>query len=166
MKKTYLEKGFTLIELLVVIAIIGILSSVVLASLNSARSKGTDAAIKSNLANMRAQGEVYYDTNGRYATTAVGVAATASAAACSTATTVFAAAAVPSLNPGILAAESASDSTATWVATCAMAGDASSWAVSVPLKGGGTWCVDSSGASRATAATGGHATAATAAVCS
>lgn len=57
--------GFTLIELLVVIAIIGILASVILASLNSARTKGNDAAIKSNLANARIQAELFYDTNGQ-----------------------------------------------------------------------------------------------------
>ena len=57
------DRGFTLIELLVVIAIIGVLSSVVLASLNTARSKGSDAAVKSNLNNMRAQVELFYDSN-------------------------------------------------------------------------------------------------------
>ena len=55
-------KGFTLIELLVVIAIIGILSSVVLASLNTARGKGANANVKSNLANMRAQAAIIYDS--------------------------------------------------------------------------------------------------------
>ncbi|MES2225687.1 MAG: type II secretion system protein [Patescibacteria group bacterium] len=56
------RSGFTLIELLVVIAIIGILSSVVLASLNTARNKGADAAIKSNINNARAAAELYYDS--------------------------------------------------------------------------------------------------------
>lgn len=58
------SRGFTLIELLVVIAIIGILSSVVLASLNGARKKGRDARRISDIKQIQLALELYYDGNG------------------------------------------------------------------------------------------------------
>ncbi len=56
-------RGFTLIELLVVIAIIGILSSVVLVSLNSARGKGVATRIQEDAANIRTQLETDYTSS-------------------------------------------------------------------------------------------------------
>lgn len=54
-------RGFTLIELLVVIAIIGILSSVVLASLNGARRKGRDARRLSDIKQIQLGLDLYAD---------------------------------------------------------------------------------------------------------
>ncbi len=66
MNKNQKVKGFTLIELLVIIAIIGILSSVVLASLNSARKKARDARRLMDMRQIQTALELYYDSNNRY----------------------------------------------------------------------------------------------------
>ncbi len=138
MKKT-LQRGFTLIELLVVIAIIGILASVILASLNSARAKGTDAAVKSDLENARPQAEIYYDGKGN-----------TYLSACSTATS-----ATPVGGINTMMTDAASKNGTTLVTTLATAGTATTtvchdsatgWAAAAPTKSvTGYWCVDSTG---------------------
>ena len=59
-------RGFTLIELLVVIAIIGILSSIVLASLNSARQKSRDARRVADIKQIQLAMQLYYDASSTY----------------------------------------------------------------------------------------------------
>jgi len=59
-----IASGFTLIELLMVIAIIGLLSSVVLASLSAARSKGVGASIQKELVSARQAAEIYLQLHG------------------------------------------------------------------------------------------------------
>jgi prepilin-type N-terminal cleavage/methylation domain-containing protein len=133
------KKGFTLIELLVVVAIIGILASVVLASLNTARAKGQDASIKANLANMRVQMALDYDnTPGAYGTTA--------ATACNTAGSLF----VTDTTLASAIAQVTSQAGAS-EPNCYIDTAKATFAIAAKLKVGGTsgtYCVDSTGAGK------------------
>lgn len=64
MKFSKKQSGFTLTEIIVVVAIIGIISTIVLASLNEARQKSRDAHRKAQLREIvQAFGQRYLDTN-------------------------------------------------------------------------------------------------------
>ena len=62
------NRGFTLIELMVVIAIIGILASIITASLSAAGAKGRDARRISDIRTIQLALEEYYNDNGSYPT--------------------------------------------------------------------------------------------------
>lgn len=61
-----LARGFTLIELLVVIALIGILATLVMANLNSARGRSRDAERKSDLRSLETALRLWYNDRGSY----------------------------------------------------------------------------------------------------
>ncbi len=151
-----MKRGFTLIELLVVIAIIGVLSSVVLASLNTARSKGSDSAIKSNLANIRSQAEILYDGAGCY--NAAGTAGSsctivADDGDCLAANTEDTSVFENSIVSSAIAAAYGASGVAGTATECVASANGAAWAITVPLKTAGAWwCVDSTGASKQTAA--------------
>jgi prepilin-type N-terminal cleavage/methylation domain-containing protein len=123
------QKGFTLIELLVVIAIIGVLSSVILVSLNRARGKARNAAVKSNLAGIRGNAELFYNENNGFYDNVCG-------------------------DSKVQASLKAASMQGTDVDTNGVCNnDSISWAVSAPLRIADTdgfthWCIDNGGAAK------------------
>jgi len=67
------KKGFTLIELLVVIAIIGLLSTLAVVALGSARVKARDSKRLSDLKQTQTALELYYTDNSAYPIAAAAV---------------------------------------------------------------------------------------------
>jgi prepilin-type N-terminal cleavage/methylation domain-containing protein len=121
-----MKKGFTLIELLVVIAIIGILATIVVVNVNSARNKAYDVNIKAGLDQVRQQMELWYDGNGASGYSGI-IATTTDAAKGVDMATIYSAI----INNG--------------GSGYSVYGSTTVYCAKVSLKSGGTWCVDSSG---------------------
>jgi prepilin-type N-terminal cleavage/methylation domain-containing protein len=142
-------RGFTLIELLVVIAIIGILSAVVLGSLNMARTRANDAAVKSNLAGIRSPAELYYDIYKRYSSSGGG----AYTGDCLTTAALFRETSITgegrTIADSIAAAIAAAHAAGNGSKQCRLDATRANYMIAIGLEGSSTyWCIDNTGTAK------------------
>ena len=132
-------RAFTLIELMVVIAIIGLLSSIVLASLSSARSKGNDAKVISEMKSIRNAAELYYSQNSNYG-------AATSGATCTGVGSMWQSPSNNMLNIyNAIVADTGGDTANLDCGTTGLTGNPQQWAIAVALPSGAFFCTDSTG---------------------
>jgi len=135
------NKGFTLIELLVVVGIVGIMATVVLTFLSSARDNGNNVGVKTNLEGAKKQAELYYLNNA----SSYGSFTAASCPTSTTAGSIFNDSVV--IRAIVKAASVGSGAT-----RCAASGQ--NYAIAVSFKGSAaSWCIDGQGISRQYAGT-------------
>lgn len=137
--------GFTLIELMVVVGIIGLISAIVLATLNAPRDKSKDAAVKADLRTILTQSQIYFGDHGnKYNDGSTPIAAGATCPTGAAPTTMF------TDDPSIRNAIAGATAAAGGGVDCYMAANGSAYVVWAPLKlvAGTYWCIDSLGNSK------------------
>jgi prepilin-type N-terminal cleavage/methylation domain-containing protein len=139
---TKLNKGFTLIELLVVIAIIGILSGLIIVSMNTATKSANDARVQADADQLRSTA-MLYAINHSNLFNSNGTTGTDTAADCTAIPNTFLDGVSPNDAQKVCADMIGYDGTTAPVIR--IKADGTSYCAAFDLQAGTFWCVDSTG---------------------
>ena len=130
--------GFTLVKILIFVALGIAVIVIILGALATARVKGNDAAVKGNMNTIAIQAKTYVREHETYATQAIDDVV--GPTVCTLSGTMFAE--DDTVRSALALAVYASGG----AALCALGNEDTAYAIQVPLRMGGYWCVDSYGA--------------------